>query len=116
MTDTYRSEHAADPALFERLMRERYGPLSKVLAERTRPCPPSPPPRRRPAMPAIYTPKPDPDAARHFADLSEAVGAPSVRPIPADISKRTPPAPGMTWCYSCDGWCTDQGICGCNDA
>ncbi|WP_405526705.1 hypothetical protein OG426_30170 [Streptomyces canus] len=40
MTATYRSDHAADPELFERLMRERYGPLDKVMAERDRPVQP----------------------------------------------------------------------------
>ncbi|MFD7769822.1 hypothetical protein [Streptomyces sp. NPDC059787] len=110
MTATYRSDHAADPVFFERLMRERYGPLSKVLAERKRPC--SPPPARRPVMAPAYQSKPDPDAARHLAELREALDE---NPAPTVTGKRTPPAPGMVWCYSCDGWCTPQGICGCNN-
>ncbi|MFF3514667.1 hypothetical protein [Streptomyces sp. NPDC002573] len=126
MTATYRSDHAADPALFERLMRERYGPLDKVMAERKRPHPPAP--DRRPVTAPAYQSKPDPDAARHLADLQEAISqpvgrpaalvkAPNGQPFPAaSAPRRKPPAPGMTWCNSCDGWCTPQGICGCNNS
>ncbi|MFK0106398.1 hypothetical protein [Streptomyces sp. NPDC091217] len=115
MTSTYRSDHAADPVLFERLMRERYGPLAKVMAERTRLSPPPVPPRGTPAMRPAYQSGPDPDAAKHLADLGEAIGVTVHRPAPAAAEQRIPPAPGMVWCNSCDGWCTPQGICGCND-
>ncbi|MFH8772066.1 hypothetical protein [Streptomyces sp. NPDC017958] len=112
MTATYRSDHAADPELFERLMRERYGPLDKVMAERDRPYPPAP--ARRPQMAPAY--QPDPDAAEHLAVLREArTQGPVGRTAAAPSSKRTPPSPGMAWCYGCDGWCTPQGICRCNN-
>ncbi len=112
MTATYRSDHAADPELFERLMRERYGPLDKVMAERKRNRPRSTAPSRRPVMAPAYQSAPDPHAAEHFAQLKEAVAEADGR---SRTGQRTPPAPGMTWCYSCDGWCTPQGICGCNN-
>ncbi|MGW2700793.1 hypothetical protein [Streptomyces sp. NPDC001340] len=115
MTATYRSDHAADPVLYERLMRERYGPLAKVMAERNRPGPPPALPRRPPVMLPAYQSKPAPDPAQHLADPGEATGATVTRPAPAAPDKRTPPAPGMVWCNSCDGWCTPQGICGCNN-
>ncbi|MGW1157739.1 hypothetical protein ACWD48_05835 [Streptomyces sp. NPDC002519] len=121
---TYRSNHAADPVLFERLMRERYGPLSKLMAERKRPHPPAP--DRRPVMAPAYQSKPDPDAARHLAELTEAIARPAARLVAlkppaarpvgaAPAPERTPPYPGATWCDSCPGWCTPQGICGCNN-
>ncbi|MER6919552.1 hypothetical protein [Streptomyces spiralis] len=119
MTERYGplAEVTADPALYERLITERNGQPSKILAERTRPGPPPPTPPRRPVtMRPAYTAKPDPDAAEHFADLQEAIGVTVTRPAPAATTKRTPPAPGMTWCNSCDGWCTPQGICGCNNS
>ncbi|MGI5139371.1 MULTISPECIES: hypothetical protein [unclassified Streptomyces] len=117
MTATYRSDHAADPELFERLMRERYGPLDKVMAERNLPHPPAPARRPRPQMAPPYQPHTDPDAAEHFAELRDAIAKGpigQVAPV-APVLKRTPPAPGMTWCNACDGWCTAQGICGCNN-
>ncbi|WP_330306186.1 MULTISPECIES: hypothetical protein [unclassified Streptomyces] len=115
MSATYRCDHAADPELFERLMRERYGPLDKVLAERNQPGPPGPDParRRRHLMARSCTSTPDPDAAEHLADLKEAIAQGPLRG-PAPVLKH-PPAPGMTWCHACDGWCTAQGICGCNN-
>ncbi|MGW1622267.1 hypothetical protein [Streptomyces sp. NPDC002172] len=115
MTATYRSDHAADPVLFERLMRERYGPLAKVMAEGRRPCPPPVPLPRTPAMRPAYQSRPDPDAAKHFAELGEAIGVTAHRPAPATTEQRTPPAPGMVWCNSCDGSCIPQGICGRNN-
>lgn len=116
MTSTYRSDHAADPELFERLMRERYGPLPKLLDERNRPRPERRARRalRNPAVP----PNPDPHGAEHFAQLQAgieeaAIGRP--RPTVATEPKRTPPFPGATWCNSCDSWCTPLGVCRCND-
>ncbi|WP_217572445.1 hypothetical protein [Streptomyces sp. GbtcB7] len=113
MTATYRSDHAADPELYERLMRERYGPLDKVMAERSGPRSPA----RRPLMDRADRATPGPAAAAHLAELKEAIAqGPVGQPGPAvPVEQRTPPAPGMTWCYACDGWCTPQGICGCND-
>ncbi|MFJ1529768.1 hypothetical protein ACIOFV_15300 [Streptomyces mirabilis] len=113
MTATYRADHAADPELYERLMRERYGPLNKVMAERSGPRAPA----RRSLTDRADQPIPDPDAAAHLAELQEAIAqGPVGRPGPAvPLQQRTPPAPGMTWCNACDGWCTPQGICGCND-
>lgn len=117
MTATYRSDHAADPELFERLMRERYGPLDKVMAERNQPRPTTPPRRPRPLMAPAYQSHPDPDAAEHLAALTDATAkAPVGRATPVTpVLQRIPPAPGMTWCESCPGWCTPQGICGCNN-
>ncbi|MCT9003580.1 hypothetical protein [Streptomyces rhizosphaerihabitans] len=114
MTATYRSDHAADPELFEQLMRERYGPLGKVMAERNQPGPPDP--ARRPQVAPAYQSSPDPDAAEHYAKLKDAVAEGNSR-SPADLPapERTPPVPGWIWCNSCSGWCTPQGICGCND-
>ncbi|MEU4094450.1 hypothetical protein [Streptomyces sp. NPDC026673] len=110
MTATYRSNHAADPELFERLMRERYGPLHKVLAERSVPRPPDP--VRSHLM--YPRPAPDPDAATHVAELQQDLDARRPRPAVAP-KERTPPVPGATWCNACDGWCTPQGMCRCND-
>lgn len=108
MTATYRSDHAADPKLFERLMRERYGPLDKVMAERNPPTIPV----RRPVMAFAYTSTPDPRAAEHYEMLKEAVAEADDR---SRAGQHTPPHPDATWCYSCDGWCSPQGICGCNN-
>ncbi|MFB7323442.1 hypothetical protein [Streptomyces sp. NPDC056190] len=113
MTATYRSDHAADPELFERLMRERYGPLDKVLAE-TQPPPPRPARNRRRQMAALqYQPMPDPHAAEHYAVLKKEVAEADGRSVPG--TERVPPYPGAVWCYACDSWCTPQGICGCNN-
>jgi hypothetical protein len=114
VTAPYRSDRAADPELFERLMRERYGPLDKVLAERERPHPLAP--AQRPLMAPTYQSRPDPDAAQHLAALKEAIARPTGGPASTGaVHKRTPPAPGIIWCCSCDGWCTLQGICECNN-
>ncbi|MFF4504797.1 hypothetical protein [Streptomyces sp. NPDC001401] len=110
MTATYRSDHAADPVLFERLMRERYGPLDKVMAERDRPRPTTP--FRRSVMAPAHQSTPDPDAAEHYAQLKEAAVAVNGQ---SRTGQHTPPYPGAVWCNSCDGWCTPQGICGCNN-
>jgi hypothetical protein len=112
MTVTYRSDHAADPELFERLMRERYGPLDRVIAERNRTHPPELVRRQRLLMATAYLSHPDPDAAEHYAQRKEAVAEADGR---SRAGQRTPPFPGATWCNSCDGWCTAQGICGCNN-
>lgn len=114
MTATYCSDHAADPELYERLMRERYGPLPKVMAERKRPRPPAP------ARSPLMTPAPrlDPDATVHYAQLQQAIVEAAIgrpRPILATKPERTPPVPGAVWCNSCDTWCTPQGMCHCNN-
>ncbi|MFD3452762.1 hypothetical protein ACFWVC_11305 [Streptomyces sp. NPDC058691] len=112
MSATYRSDHAADPELFERLMRERYGPLPKVLADLD--VPPPPEPVRSHQMSPRTTP--DPDAATHYAELQQEIAEAASRPRPAAGSKeRTPPVPGATWCNSCNSWCSPQGMCHCND-
>jgi hypothetical protein len=110
MTATYRADHADDPERYERLMRERYGPLDKVMAERSGPSSSA----RRPPMGRAT---PDPAAAEHVAELKKAIAQGPVGRLgpAAPIEQRTPPVPGMTWCHACDGWCTQQGICGCND-
>ncbi|MET8326177.1 hypothetical protein [Streptomyces sp. NPDC005181] len=120
-TATYRTDGAADPELYERLMRERYGPLPKLLAELVRPRP-EPPVRRRTKMPAlsptIYEPNPDPKADEHYADLAagiEEAGIGRPRPARSAEPERIPPFPGATWCKSCDSWCTSQGVCRCNN-
>lgn len=109
---TYRTDHAADPVLYERLMCERYGPLPQLMAElNRRPAPP-----RSNLMNHVLEPAPDADwnLARLAAGIEEAgIGRP--RPI---LSKpdRTPPFPGAEWCESCERWCSPpQAICGCND-
>ncbi|WP_127361515.1 hypothetical protein [Actinacidiphila soli] len=113
MTATYRSDHAADPELYERLMRERYGPLPKVMAERD--VPPPPDLVRSHLMPP--RPAPDPDAATHYADLQEAINEAAIGRPGSLLTKpkRIPPFPGAAWCNSCDTWCTPQGMCRCND-
>ncbi|MXM62104.1 hypothetical protein GR925_01220 [Streptomyces sp. HUCO-GS316] len=99
----------ADRELYERLLAERDGPPDKALAERD----------------PDYEVRsdPDPDAARHLAELVEAA-APRRRrghssmtakhePQAAPIN-RTRPVPGAEWCHACDSWCLPSGICGCN--
>lgn len=110
MTATYRSDHAADPELFERLMRERYGPLDKVMAERDRPRPPAP--ARRRLMAAAHQSTPDPDVAERDNQPAE-VGERTSTGLTS--TKRPPPHLGAVWCYACDGWCSPHGICGCNN-
>ena len=114
MTASYRSDHAADPDLYERLMRERYGPLPELMAERDHPRLPAP--ARRPMLPAAQA-TPDPDAATHYAELQEAIVEAAIgRPRPIVATKeRIPPVPGAIWCDSCTSWCTPQGMCRCND-
>ncbi len=103
MTTAYRTEHAAEPAAYGRLMAERYGPLPQLLTERHRPTPP-----RSPALP----PTTDPHAARHRAELVAALRTPGRTATPAE---RNPPYPGAVWCNSCDSWCTPHGVCRCNN-
>ncbi|MEH0576846.1 MULTISPECIES: hypothetical protein [Streptomyces] len=110
MTTSYRSDHAADPELFERLMRERYGPLDKVMAERDRPSPTAP--VRRPKMAPAHQSAPDSHTAEHVARLEDSVAQADSR---SRAGQRTPPYPGAVWCYACESWCTPQGICGCNN-
>lgn len=117
-TATYRTDDAADPELYERLMHERYGPLPKLLAELTRPRP-EPPVRRRPKMPAlsptIHEPNPDPKADEHYAELAAGIEEAGIGRPRIAKAERTPPFPGATWCKSCDSWCTSQGVCRCNN-
>lgn len=110
-TPTYRTDHAADPELYGRLMRERYGSLGRVMAESRR----LPAPAESTRMPI----QPDPDAARHRADLEAALDkADADRHRTTVLTKdtgRTPPFPGATWCDSCTSWCSPIGICRCNN-
>ena len=111
VTMTYRTDNAADPELYERLMLERYGPLPRLMAERNR----RPAPARSHFMTPV--PNPDPDAARHRAELEAAIDEALIgRPRPV-LSKgdRPPPFPGAEWCESCERWCSPQAICRCND-
>ncbi|MGW3246515.1 hypothetical protein [Streptomyces sp. NPDC001070] len=112
MIETYRSDHAADPELYERLMRERYGPPAKVFAERgTSRRPPTF--ARSCLMPRL---DPDPNAAAHLAELQQDLAESARRPRPIVAPKeRTPPVPGAVWCDSCSSWCTPAGMCRCND-
>jgi hypothetical protein len=57
------------------------------------------------------TPSPDPEAARHGAEPTDAIDARRSQQAPI----RTPPYPGATWCNSCDSWCSPAGVCRCND-
>jgi hypothetical protein len=106
---TYRTDHAADPELYGRLMLERYGPLPQLMAERNR--------RPAPARSHFMTATPDPDADRHRAELEAAIEEADIgRPRPVlNKAERTPPFPGAEWCDSCDRWCSPQGMCRCND-
>lgn len=110
MAVTYRTRLAADPELYGQLVVERYGPLSRLLAERHR-CAG----RTKLAVEQVMTPSPgsDPDAARRRAELAKAIQAP--RPSSQQAPTRTAPYLGATWCNSCDSWCSPAGVCRCND-
>lgn len=121
---TYRTDHADDPELFGRLMRERYGPLPKVLAELKRPGPPPPlaAPKRRQTMtapttpPQAHDPNPDPNADEHYAELIAGIEEAGIgRPRLHKSGGLLPPYPGAMWCHSCDSWCSPQGWCRCNN-
>ncbi|MFC8447742.1 hypothetical protein [Kitasatospora sp. NPDC057223] len=67
--DDYKAPASADPDLYAQLMRERYGPMRAVFAEQNRPAPSPPRPRSR----RHSVRWPDPDAAKHRAELLRAL-------------------------------------------
>ncbi|GAA3371277.1 hypothetical protein GCM10020367_21300 [Streptomyces sannanensis] len=70
----YETSSAVDPELYRQLLEERYGPLNKLLAEQRRRTPPYRP--RRTGQPRQLTPTPPDEAARHYVQLADAIGAP----------------------------------------
>ncbi|GAA2084950.1 hypothetical protein GCM10009759_04370 [Kitasatospora saccharophila] len=112
---TYTAVGAADPEAYDRLMRERYGPLAALEGERASPPPLSPaaPGHRR------YSQRwPDPKAAQHreLLDLALRIRHQKLKAPVTTEPDRTPPVPGAIWCKSCDSWCDPtSGLCRCNN-
>ncbi|KDN85621.1 hypothetical protein [Kitasatospora cheerisanensis] len=112
---TYAANDAADPEAYDRLMRERYGPLAALDWESACPPPLSPaPPRHR-----KYSRRwPDPEAAQHreLLDLALRTRQQKMKASVIPEPDRTPPVPGAIWCNSCDSWCDPiSNLCRCND-
>lgn len=71
----YNTADAAHPELYGRLLEERYGPLALLLAERAHhPLPPAV--RKSRARPWRLRPVSPEQAAKNYADLANAIGAP----------------------------------------
>lgn len=85
-----------DPDFYARLLRERYGPLARILAE-AHPVGLPPAPVRRPGSTAVGV---DPDAEVHRAVLEAALRA---RCRAAVAGRRHPPAPELpeAWSRAC---------------
>ncbi|MEV4557166.1 hypothetical protein AB0K51_09225 [Kitasatospora sp. NPDC049285] len=89
----------AESALYRRLLAERYGPLSKLLAEE---YPASLMPREEPdPVEEVALSGVDPDAATHRALLEVALSRPRRRVATSDLSRPAAPESPEAWSRVC---------------